>query len=364
MKLLYIIILNIITICLSGKVDFHILEIDAPVSDIVFCGLNNEIVFALTETSSVYQSSNKGFTWIKLNDMLHQKGIKELEQDEKEVIILYIKIGKVSKMLISPVDKSLVIFLGTHGINWICNDCRNVGFKALNHGKKIQEYSFHPTERNWGLASALTLCEDFKNEPCFIYKELYLTKDLGHTWQFIASYVVQFSWGIDLSNVMNSKNIIPIERILISHEPRGKGNQKTIGWNYKIDFVYSDDFFKTTKISVNKGNKFLLTKDYLFVAQVIDEEAQDLVLLVAKSNEISYKFQPIDLNMKKFKEHSYTFLDTSANSVFLHVNHFGPKSMFGHIYISDFDGLKYSPSLNFNIRSADGQCDFDKVFLI
>ena len=97
-------------------------------------------------------------------------------------------------MIISPIDKTLLIFLGTHGINWVLEDCARRGIKALNHGRKIQEYIFHPTERNWGLASAFTLCEDFVDEPCRYYKELYITKDLGNTWELLASYVVQFSW--------------------------------------------------------------------------------------------------------------------------------------------------------------------------
>lgn len=96
--------------------------------------------------------------------------------------------------MLSPVDNSLLIILGTHGINWVGNDCTRKGIKALNHGRKIQEYVFHPTERAWGLASAFTLCDDFVDEPCKNYKELFLTKDLGETWELLASYVVQFSW--------------------------------------------------------------------------------------------------------------------------------------------------------------------------
>jgi len=93
----------------------------------------------------------------------------------------------------SPVDASLLIFLGTHGINWIGEDCGRK-IKALNHGRKIKEFQFHPTERNWGLATAFTLCEDFVNEPCKIYKELYVTKDLGENWDLLGSYIVQFGW--------------------------------------------------------------------------------------------------------------------------------------------------------------------------
>ena len=157
---------------------------------------------------------------------------------------------------------------------------------------------------------------------------------------------------------------VPKERILVSYEPRGRGDQKHKGWNYKIDFIYSDDFFKTKKIASQKGNKFMLTKDYLFVAQVVDQEVQEVTLLAANSAQKTYELQSIETNSKTFKEHSYTFLDTSEGAVFLHINHFGENSRYGHVYISDVDGLKYSQSLKFNIRSDDNQCDFEKVKLI
>ena len=154
---------------------------------------------------------------------------------------------------------------------------------------------------------------------------------------------------------------VPKERILVSYEPRGRGDQKHHGWNYKIDFVYSDDFFKTKKIASQKGNKFMLTKDYLFVAQVIDQEVQEVTLLASNSSLKNYDLQAIETSSKSFKEHSYTFLDTTENSVFLHINHFGDNSKYGHVYISDIDGLKYSQSLRYNVRSQDNQCDFEKV---
>jgi len=157
------------------------------------------------------------------------------------------------------------------------------------------------------------------------------------------------------------KTGIPKERILVTYEPRGKGDQKHKGWNYKIDFVYSDDFFKTKKIGALKGNKFMLTKSYLFVAQVVDQESQEVTLLGASSSQKTYDLQPIETNSKRFKEHSYTFLDTSEGSVFLHINHFGENSRYGHIYISDSEGLKYSQSVKYNVRSMENQCDFEKV---
>lgn len=34
--------------------------------------------------------------------------------------------------------------LGTHGINWVTEDC-GANIKALNAGKFVQEFMFHPT---------------------------------------------------------------------------------------------------------------------------------------------------------------------------------------------------------------------------
>jgi len=105
----------------------------------------------------------------------------------------------------------------------------------------------------------------------------------------------------------------------------------------------------------------MLTKNYLFVAQVVDQESQEVILLAANSIHKNYDLQAIETNSKRFKEHSYTFLDTSEGSVFLHINHFGENSRYGHIYISDAEGIKYSQSVKYNVRSLENQCDFEKV---
>jgi hypothetical protein len=116
------------------------------------------------------------------------------------------------------------------------------------------------------------------------------------------------------------------------------------------------------KVGAFKGNKFMLTKNYLFVAQVVDQGAQEVMLLVADPHEKVLDFKSVDTNAhKKYREHSYTFLDTTEGSVFLHINHFGEYSKYGHIYISDEKGVNYSGSLRYNVRGEGGQCDFEKV---
>ncbi len=74
-----------------------------------------------------------------------------------------------------------ILLIGTHGINWVTEDCGSK-LRGLNSGKKIHEFQFHPTEKQWALAATWTDCSEFGDDPCKIYKELYATKDLGGTW--------------------------------------------------------------------------------------------------------------------------------------------------------------------------------------
>lgn len=134
-----------------------------------------------------------------------------------------------------------------------------------------------------------------------------------------------------------------------------------MGWSERVHLSYSDDFFKTFKTIVNQGNKFLLSNKYLYVAHVVDEVNQEVGLVVSDPNLYKYDFKDVEFPMKHFKEHSYTILDATEGQVFLHVNHFGDTSKHGNIYISDSTGQRFSTSLLHNVRSLEGQCDFNKV---
>lgn len=146
----------------------------------------------------------------------------------------------------SPVDDSLVVFIGkykvvaykviniwwlianvnigSHGINWVTEDC-GANVRGLNSGKKIHEFQFHPLEKNWALAATWTACEEFGDEPCKIYKELYVTKDLGGSWQFLKEYVYDFAWGITPYAAEQGLKRLPTERIFITHDPTATGHQ-------------------------------------------------------------------------------------------------------------------------------------------
>lgn len=124
--------------------------------------------------------------------------------------------------------------------------------RALNSGKKIHEFHFHPKQRGWALAAGWTSCADFADdEPCEIYKELYVTKDLGASWQYLKSYVFDFAWGYTVysAGLTPPFNALNVEsRVFITHDPKLKGHQKTRErWKQSVHLYYSDDFFKSEK---------------------------------------------------------------------------------------------------------------------
>jgi hypothetical protein len=95
-----------------------------------------------------------------------------------------------------------------------------------------------------------------------------------------------------------------------------------------------------------------------------------VTLLVADANESVYAFRYVTLP-ETLKDHSYTILDSSDGSVFININHLKPSSPMGTTYISDSTGSRYltisntlirfTLSLENNVRTEEGQCDFEKV---
>lgn len=348
-----IFILTSLLFCISAdSVDHKSTSLDSPPEDLIWCGRGQDTIFILTETSSVYKSTDKGFSWTNLNEEIFSAAKSERENKND-------KLGKVSKMLQSPVDPSLLIFLGTEGFSWVVENCGR-SIKALFQGRPISEFVFHPTERNWGLASAFSLCEDYVSEPCRIVKELYVTQTLGNDWKIIGDYVHMFAWGVKDQAMIKAG--VPKERVILTYQPRGRGNQQfDKKWSYKVDLVYSDDFFETKVIAVSKGNRFLLTNKYLYVSQVLDQETQEVQLLHALSTARRYEFEPIVTNQHSFKEHSYSFLDTTEDMVFLYINNFGKNAKYGNVYASGDQGKMFSLSLKNNIQLYDYDSDFENI---
>ena len=89
-------------------------------------------------------------------------------------------------------------------------------------------------------------------------------------------------------------------------------------WSSKANFVRSDDLWKTNYMLLPRGNRFLFLDRFLFVAVVNKHHENQVNLYVATDSGRVFKKARLPFQLT---EHSYTILDTSEGSVFLHVNH-------------------------------------------
>ena len=124
---------------------------------------------------------------------------------------------------------------------------------------------------------------------------------------------------------------------------------------------YSDDFFKTSKIAFEGVNSFTVKFPYLYAEKLVDERQQKIALFVSPLNTTSYKFTKCQFPFPDLGDLNYQILDTSHGQTFVLVNHWSKNSNFGHLYMSDSIGARFSLSLKYVPKTDKDFFDFSKV---
>lgn len=214
-----------------------------------------------------------------------------------------------------PTCQYLLILLkftqGTNGINWASEDCGG-SVRALNSGKRIQEFLFHPSERSWALAASWTTCAEFLDEPCRIYKELYYTKDAGENWNYITNYVFDFEWGSSPLADYNQIDI-PKDRIWVTRDAtnnRHQNHSRKLSWSVEIDLYYSDDYFESSVLALEQGNTIIKTPQYMFVS-CSNEDQLRVNIYVSTYRSGFTKMKKARLPPEALLTTTFTLMDTS-----------------------------------------------------
>ncbi|KAL8275914.1 hypothetical protein Esti_000176 [Eimeria stiedai] len=326
----------------NKKVSVSEVSFDSHIEDIQWCGDDHRTILLKTRKGRLYRSKDGGKTWMEITDLL------KTEDSGSDTAVA------VDSIMISPVNKNIIVIVGTHRNHFVSEDA-GVTFRKIKYTSTIHNFHFHPTRASYALLSTWT-------DPCYAKTgsrrgeecnhQLYYTADLGRTFQLVAEYVVQFSWGDKKTGVQDN---------IYFTQHRGKsGDQPRYGgWSKNVDLMVTKDFGRSVNRLVYRGNKFLLSNGYFFVAKVRDAVKQTVTLLV--STDGGAKFAAAKLPVE-IEEKSYTVLDTSEGAIMLHVNHGGEAGRdTGNVYISDANGIRFSLSLPNNIRAVTGECEFDKV---
>jgi hypothetical protein len=333
----------------KGNVGVTEFIMEGEVEDIQWVGSNKRSVLVLTTASNLYRSGDEGKTWRNVIDSLPALSFKGAPSGTNTV-------RKVKKLVVSSVDANLVFIVGQGTSHWVTKDAGRT-FVAVNSVVKFHDVVMHPADKTRILASSMAAkCHDAKaNGLC--YKSVYATEDFGASWIKVTDYVVQFDWAHNLGS--HQADSLPPTAMFATVFNKKVGNQKFGHWDKDIDFVRSDDFFKSKPtVLVPHGNRFLFTKKFLFVAQVSPLHDTEVELQMSSDGARTFLRGTLPY---RIKQHSYTILDTSEDTVFLHVNHEGEGAKWGNVYISNADGLNYTLSLPHNSRESSGKCDFEKI---
>jgi len=329
------------------KVSVKEVVVDSAIVDIKWLGTDHMTVLLQTSKGRLYRSTNGGDAW---NDIT-----ESMTADSSSVPIV------VDSMTLSPADPNTVMVAGTKRNHFISLN-GGATWRRIRQRATIHTFMFHKTRPRWALLSSWSdACEASKvrredgeelddSGPC--NHMLYLTKDLGRTFTLVTSYVVQFSWG---TTEMGQQ-----DRIFFTHFRQKKGDQPRLSlWSKLVDFAFTDDGGQKITRLVYRGNKFLVSHGFIFVAKLKDTTSQTVNLMCSSDGGKTFRASKLP---QELEEKSYTVLDTSEGSVILHVNH-GSKDMdgVGNVYISDKEGTRFTLSLPNNVRSTSGDCEFDKV---
>jgi photosystem II stability/assembly factor-like uncharacterized protein len=65
----------------TNMIDYNKYEMDAPISDMMWCGTSNEVILVLTSAGTVYRSRDRGQRWKKLQGVMAKTG-NEVKDDD------------------------------------------------------------------------------------------------------------------------------------------------------------------------------------------------------------------------------------------------------------------------------------------
>jgi hypothetical protein len=102
------------------------------------------------------------------------------------------------------------------------------------------------------------------------------------------------------------------------------------------------------------------TDMYLFVARAHEDDNDLVQIWVSNAHNGFTTFNPCILPYDAIQSSSFTVMDASEDSVFLHIQNHGPEIPLGNIFISNHLGTQFSLSTE-NVLRGTSYVDFEKL---
>ncbi|KZO92920.1 Oligoxyloglucan reducing end-specific cellobiohydrolase [Calocera viscosa TUFC12733] len=291
---------------------------------------SSQTVLVQLHDHTVWQSPNEGYSWTQLRPDLRMLAIyMHNYADDRAYIIT---------------DSRTVLYTTSTGKDWYefetPTDVNNFRVSLLQ---------FHPSRKDWLIWTGQEDCLSPGSPNCRVVASYSL--DNGRRWHNFEEYVKQCTWGRD-------KNLKIDERLIVCESFGIKsGSQREFGFENPLQLVAGRELYTSkTKLFENVVGlaKF---SEYMIVAELGNQNTLDLQVSLDGKNFATGLF-PMEYRLDN---HAYTILESSTDSVFLHVTmsqQWGAE--YGSILKSNSNGTYYGVSLDFANRNDAGYVDFEK----
>lgn len=252
----------------------------------------------------------------------------------------------------------------------------------------VAALQFHPKQTDWLLWTGSVDCSNMQGGGPNCRAEAFYSRDHGRRWTKFESYVRTCSWARD-------KEIRIDEREILCESYRNKkGSQMAFGGVNPLELVAGTNFYSKKEVLFKNVVGFARFSEYLLVAEVCVSRAPLIRLLTIVRIEVAENANALDLQVsldgKRFsqglfppgmrldnhvstrprfvdvlltnKSQAYTILESSTDSVFLHVTMSQAKGAeWGNVLKSNSNGTYFGLSLDHVNRNSRGYVDFEKV---
>lgn len=314
----------------DGKASHVVHSFDSYVVNQQYFGQGATVLLQLAD-DSVWQSSNEGFSW------------KRLYEDDHFLSVIMHAHSSDRAYLVTDTRK--MYYTTDTGRTW-----STIQAPADPNPFNIEMLDFHPTRPDWLIFTGAADCKDTLSQKCRAIA--YYSTDNGRHWKKLEEYVRTCSWARDARLKIDEREII-----CESYRDK-KGSQRSPDYN-PLQLIAGQQFYsKKTKL-FDSVVGFATFSEYLIVAEL--DDASGTLRLQVSLDGLHFAEGQFPPSMK-IDNRAYTILESSTDSVFLHVTmNDKPGAEWGSIFKSNSNGTYYSLAVEHVNRDIRGYTDFEKM---
>ncbi|KAL0954074.1 hypothetical protein HGRIS_005224 [Hohenbuehelia grisea] len=287
-------------------------------------------ILARLADHSVWQSSNEGYTW------------QQLFPEERFLAFYHHTYTDDRAYLITNTNK--FFYTTDTGKTW-----HSLASPTEPNTFRAQVLRFHPDSDYliW------TGNKDCDGNAANCHAEAHYSRDNGRSWNFVESYVRNCAWAKDAALHTDPQQII-----CETYKDK-TGSQRFLSSTNTLQLVGGNQFYRQKTKLFDQVVGFAKFSEFLVVAELAP--GRNTLELQVSLDGVRFAPGMFPSNMRP-ETHAYTVLESSTNSLFLHMTMSEPPSPYwGNILKSNSNGTYFGLAIENVNRDERGYVDFEKM---